>query len=112
MGLVQTYRRASSPRTAADSERWMYNFIGGAAQKTLLVEVVAAENNGWRARVGLSEGGKVIEKHGLSGEWFHDFAGAVKHAKSLARKYKIPWNPQHYSTDKPHKPGTPPPEEG
>ena len=98
------------PTIKQAGDRWMYNFVGGMVQKNLMVEVVAAENNGWRAGVGISDGGKVIEKNWIKSEWFRDFPSAVKQAKSWSRIYKIPWRPRHYSTDKPHKPGTPPPE--
>jgi len=95
----------------AAEDRWQYNFIGGTGKVTLMVSVTAAENNGWRADVGLSQGGKVIEKSSFVSVWKSDFEEAAKAAKSLARKYKIRWKPQHFVIDKGHKPGTPPPVE-
>ena len=92
----------------ADNERWQYNFIV-TSQKTLAVEVIAAENNGWRAELGITEGGKVIEGETLNTAWSRSFDGAVEQAKAWARLYKIAWQPRHYGTDKTHKPGTPPP---
>jgi hypothetical protein len=90
---------------------WKYNFIGGQAQVTLMVSVIAAESNGWRAELGISEGGKVIDHGAMQSEWSRSFEGAVSVAKTMAKKAKIKWSPKHYSTDKDHKPGDPPPTE-
>jgi hypothetical protein len=95
-------------RTAGD-DRWQYNFIGGQDKVTMMVTVIAAEAQGWRAELGISFGGKVIDKGAIKSEWSRDFESAVKVARSMARKAGIKWAPKHYSTDKDHKPGDPPP---
>jgi len=94
---------------AAD-QRWQYNFIGGQNQVTMMVSVTAAEADGWRADLGISEGGKVIDHGSIKSEWARTFEGAVSLAKSMAKKAKITWSPKHYSTAKDHKPGEPPPD--
>lgn len=93
--------------------RWKYNFTAGSKTATLLIEVIAAENDGWRARLGISDGGKVIEETALQSEWFQSFEEAKIQAKIFARKYRIKWEPKHFVNDrgKLHKPGTPPPKE-
>jgi len=104
-------RWKTNTKTAADKERWKYNFVGGSDKVTLMVQVIAAESDGWRTEVGISRGGKVIERDSIRTVWAKTFEEAVKTAKKLARQYKIKWRPAHYSTDKSHKPGTPPPED-
>lgn len=80
-------------------ERWKDNFVV-TAPVTLAVAVTAAENNGWRAEVGVSQGGKVIERQPFSTKWFKTFEEAKKEAKRLARVNKIQFKPKPYGERK------------
>jgi hypothetical protein len=65
-----------------------------------MINVIAAEANGWRVEVGYSFGGKVIEnpKQSISSEWVNTFEGAEKLAKSKAKIHKIKWNKKPYGS--------------
>lgn len=79
-------------------ERWKQNFLVKGPFKMLVVQVIAAENNGWRAEVGYSNGGMVIEdpKQTFKSTWAANLEAVTKIAKSMARQHKIKWKPGPY----------------
>jgi len=84
---------------AADTEeRWKRNVISVGPKMALVVQITAAEANGWRTDVGFSKGGKVIEDpaYSLKSDWVATYEAAEKAAKTYARKFKIKWKPVPY----------------
>ena len=94
--LAQEYYTKVAARKNPDD--WKKNFIVIGDSVSMAIEVVAAENDGWRAEVGFSKGGMVIEDPVfiLKSEWAKSFEAAETIAKSMARKYKIKWQPKPY----------------
>ena len=79
-------------------EDWKKNFIVVGNPYYVCVQVVAAENGGWRAEVGFSKDGMVIEdpKQAMKSEWTKTFEGAENIAKQLSKTFGISWNPKPY----------------
>jgi hypothetical protein len=72
---------------------WKKNFIVPGPKATIMVSVIAAENDGWRAEAGVSLGGKVIEspKQAFESNWVQTFEAAENKAKGMCRTFKCPW---------------------
>lgn len=79
-------------------DRWKKNFIVLGPQGTIVVQVIAAENNGWRSESGVSKTGKVIERNDqmFKSTWHQTFWDAEDNAIKMARKLGIRWKPQPY----------------
>jgi len=77
---------------------WKNNFIVLGDKYFIAVEVIAAENDGWRVEVGFSKNGMVVEdpKQIIKSDWKKTFEIASKEAKILAKKYNIKWEPKPY----------------
>jgi len=99
---IDNYIKLLEPgeRLAEDGEeRWRKNFII-TGPVTLAIEVIAAEADGWRAEIGLSEGGKVIENGkrspAVKSVWSKNFEAAEGQAKKWARQFGLVWKPKPY----------------
>lgn len=77
---------------------WKKNFITIGNKVFSVVQVIAAENDGWRVEYGYSKGGKVIEdpKQILRSDWHRTFELAEKNAKAMAKLFDVKWKPKPY----------------
>jgi hypothetical protein len=97
--LVEKYLNSvdiNEARTNPDD--YLKNFIVIGKQVFLAIDVITAENNGWRAEVGISQSGMVIEdpKYTFKSSWFSTFEQAEKAALGMAKDMKVNWNPKPY----------------